>query len=361
MRILHLPRNVAGAASGLVAAERALGHDSKTLSISPSRRGFPADIERNVYANGVVNRVVSSLKLVNEVRATYDILHFYFGSSLLHYPRIGLHHLDLPFYSANTKKVFTYQGCDARQKYPTMLRNNEVGNEFAACFDENCYDGACNSGRRDLQRRRAIDKVAKHADYIFAVNPDLLFFLPREKSIFLPYVIHGYHDLSPKRTPFVQNDVFHIVHAPTNRAAKGTKHLLRAIDRIQDRFGSRVKFTLIENLDVHDARIAYKDADVIVDQLLVGWYGGLSVEAMRLGIPVVCYINPMHLAMVPEKMAEDMPIIQADPKTIEQVLIDLINNRDRLPELAKAGLQFCQRWHDPEKVSLFVLEKTLSN
>jgi hypothetical protein len=60
------------------------------------------------------------------------------------------------------------------------------------------------------------------------------------------------------------------------------------------------------------ARRIYEKADLLVDQLLAGWYGGVAVEFMALGKPVVCYLRESDLRFLPEAMRRQIPIIRAE-------------------------------------------------
>ena len=60
-----------------------------------------------------------------------------------------------------------------------------------------------------------------------------------------------------------------------------------------------------------------------MDQLFAGWYGGVAVEAMALGKPVLAYIRDEDLKFVPSKMASDLPIVRAtrhDQSSLQEVL-----------------------------------------
>ncbi len=65
---------------------------------------------------------------------------------------------------------------------------------------------------------------------------------------------------------------------------------------------------MIENLTHEEALNEYSKIDVLVDQLLAGWYGGLAVEVMSLGKPVVAYIREEDLDFIPKKMKEDISL-----------------------------------------------------
>ncbi len=351
MRILHLPENVGGHPVGLSLAERELGFDSRVLTLYRTKFDYPADFSYDLNDRSTAGKLLGHFRAFMQNRNGYDAFHFNFGTTLLHFPRFGLNHLDLPFYPNDARKIFTYQGCDARQKYPTMKRNKDLGCESAACFEEQCYAGICNSGKRDLQRQRAIEKVARHADHIFALNPDLMYFLPKEKTTFMPYAVHGLDKIVPREEPFFIKDHIHIVHAPTQRVTKGTSHILAAFDTLKNQFGDRVRFTLVENLPQSEALEIYRTADLVVDQLLVGWYGGLAVESMKLGVPVATFINDHHLQFVPDELSRQLPFVRINKFNIISKLRDFIENREMAYELQAASRTFVDRWHNPPDIA----------
>ncbi len=112
-----------------------------------------------------------------------------------------------------------------------------------------------------------------------------------------------------------------------------------------------IELVLVEGAPRAEARRALERADVVVDQLLTGWYGGIAVEAMALGNPVVAHLEPDDVARVPTKLAEEIPIVRATPESIESVLRELLTQPERLEELGRAGRQFVERWHDPRRVA----------
>lgn len=351
MKILHLPNNVAGLSQGLAQGERALGHDSRVLTLNRSKYGFSADDRLDIEDKGRMGRIGAYVKTFLRVRSGYDLYNFGFGSSLWHFPHRGLYLMDLPFYDSRAKKVMTYQGCDARQKYPTMKRKERDGESIAACFEENCYGGMCNSGRKDLERRKGIDKAARHADHLFAVNPDLLYFLPSGKSSFLPYAISDFHELPSRESPFFSDDVAHVVHAPTQREVKGSRYILQALEDLKDEFGDRLRVTVVEDMDRDEALSVIATADLLIDQVLVGWYGGVAVEAMKMGVPVACYVNEKDLALIPAEMAADLPFLQVTPFDIKDRARDFLNDREQAEDFSRRGYDYVMRWHDPETVA----------
>ena len=356
MRILHLPSNVAGLPIGLVEGERALGHESHLLTLTTPVWGHPVDHCLALERRNQLGRWWAYARALAWDTRGYDLYTFNFGSSILHFPGRGQPLLDLPFYPRGARKIFIWQGCDARQRDATSDRARSLKGDaaVASCLVPECGNGAC-TPQRDRERRGAIEKAARYADHMFAVNPDLLDALPPGHASFLPYTVAGFHSIPPKPDPFFANGRVNVVHSATDRTCKGSAHVLAAMAELSEEFGDRVGFTFVEGLSWSEARRRFSHADLFIDQVLTGWYGGVSVELMKMGIPTVAFINPDHLARTPEAFAAELPVVGADPSNLKAVLRDLIRNRERLPELGAAGRRFVERWHAPERVAAHVL------
>src|SRR5262245_56179011 len=234
----------------------------------------------------------------------------------------------------------TYQGDDARQG-DYCRRNfaisiaNEVGLEYY-------------SAETDEQKRRSIAWFDDFADLIYAVNPDLLWVLPK-RAEFMPYAHIALKEWVPPASR--PRGVPLIVHAPSHRAAKGTRFILQAIDRLTAE-GVALDFLLVENLPNQEARQAYERADLVIDQLLAGWYGGFAVEAMALAKPVICYIREGDLGCIPAEMKADLPLINATPDSIYSVLKEWVTTRRaELHERGRASRKYVERWHDATRIA----------
>ena len=142
-----------------------------------------------------------------------------------------------------------------------------------------------------------------------------------------------------------------ILHAPSHRGVKGTNYILDVTSRLK-REGVALELRLVEGVSYIEARHIYESADLLIDQLLCGWYGGLAVELMALGKPVICYIRQGDLKFIPEQMREDFPIINATPTTIYEVLKEWLTvRRHELPEVGRRSRAYVERWHDPLKIA----------
>jgi glycosyltransferase involved in cell wall biosynthesis len=248
---------------------------------------------------------------------------------------------DLPILKTLKKGIcVTYQGDDARQK-EFSLKNFEI--TAANHVDENYYPPGS-----DKIKQERIALFDKYADRIYAVNPDLLHVLPA-RAEFLPYANIDIREWRP--TPKENSRKPVLIHAPTSQQAKGTVFILQAVERLKAE-GVPFEFVLVEGLPNSEARKLYERADLLVDQLLIGWYGGIAVELMALAKPVVCFVRDSDLKFIPTQMRDEIPIINANPNTIYKVLKDWLTiYRDRLPEVGEKSRAYVESWHDPIKIA----------
>jgi len=343
MKILHAPTTTGGNAFGLSHAERALGLDSDVVVYdrSPLNYKGEAKLDLSIYPKPI--RALKQFGLFVKVLREYDVLHFNFGSALLGFGRFDLFGMELPLYKMAGKKIIvTYNGCDARQKgYATS------NFAISPCQEADCYGGRCNTFTDDIKRRR-IKRMARYADKIFTFDPDLLNVLP-ESAEFTPYTKPGLQDLL--KSPLKKiGDTIKIVHAPSDRGAKGTRYIMPVLERIRSERGD-VEIVLVEGVSNSRARDIYREADIIVEQLLLGWYSSVAVESMALGKPVVSYIRAEDMRFIPEEMRRDLPVINATPKTLYDVLKDAIGDKERLVETGRKSRAFVEKWHDPIKIA----------
>lgn len=359
LRVLHCPFSISGYPYVLCRAERSLGLRSQAVSFVENKIRYPMD--RILWSPGDrwLRREARRWRLLVDALLDFDIVHFNFGSSILNfgleppgpetpwkarlvhlYERL-LHLRDLPVLrSAGTKICVTYQGDDARQADVSLARQAiSVAQEAGPVYREPW---------RDERKRRDIALVSRHAHRIFALTPDLLGFLP-ERATYMPMAIIDLALWSP--VPSRQTGRPLVLHAPTDRLGKGTRFILAAVERLRAE-GVEFDFELVEGLDHATARRLYERADLLVDQLLAGWFGSLGVELMALGKPVICYLRPEDVARTDPEFRAELPVISATPSTIHDVLKEwLTTRRHLLPELGRKSRAFVERWFDAQKIA----------
>lgn len=255
----------------------------------------------------------------------YDVFHFHSAHTLL--PR----NLDLAYLKLlNKKLVFEFHGTDIRQK-KIASRINPLINEIK--FDDENY----------IVKRA--ENIYKYADSIILHDDELI---PEIKRKDLINVVPLRIDLSKfiPTYPDANNGSINIVHAPSNRRNKGTEYIITAISSLREKY-SNINFILLENVPQDVAIKYYLNADIIIDQVLCGFYGVLSLEAMALGKPVITYVTDY----LKERLPEELPIVSASPYSLNQELETLINNADLRKALGINGRKYVEKYHDCNKNS----------
>lgn len=333
VRIFHGPVDVGAQAWGLARGLDAHGFTNDVVAFDQTYFQYPADRNLRLGTRPIWQRGWQRARLLMEALRRYDVFIFYFAQSLLPYGA------DLPILKAAGKKIFfVFQGCDlrlAKMDFPTP-NGRYISDHGAVC-------AVCRNIPDSLKRLR-LSWIRRFADHLFVLNPDLLFVAP--DATFLPY---GHIDPNtfaslasrpPKRT-FSAKSPLRILHAPTNREVKGTAAVVQAVKRLI-RKGAPIQLDLVEGQPHSALLIRLVKADLVIDQLRIGWYGNVSVEAMAAGRPVICYLDPI---LLPMSGLKDCPILSATEITITKTIRQLLDQPDMLRTQGQAGLRFVRRYH----------------
>ncbi|HMT10179.1 MAG TPA: hypothetical protein PKA39_00985 [Ignavibacteria bacterium] len=136
-----------------------------------------------------------------------------------------------------------------------------------------------------------------------------------------------------------------ILHAPSNSGYKGTQYLVDAVEKLKKEFD--FEFRLVNNVSLQKLYEEITKADLVVDQLIQGWFGMLPLEAMMFEKPVVCYMRDDVAAAQPP----DNPMINANPATIYEVLRELLRDTSKWRQTGEAGRKYVVKYHDSKIVA----------
>jgi glycosyltransferase involved in cell wall biosynthesis len=356
---------VGGNPQQLARSERTLGLASLSVAFEQNYINYDCDEVLWRNGDGIVTRECRRWGLLRRALAHFDVVHFNCGLSILPH-RIdarpgptsrsrGIARLaywaygrlfylkDLPLLRRAGKAVFvTYQGDDARQ-------SDYCRSHFDIHFADEVPAGYY-SRSSDARKREEIALFSRYADGIFALNPDLLHVLPAGAR-FMPYASVDLDEWRPRNYQTGSRARPLVIHAPSHQGVKGTRFIIEAVDRLRA-VGVEFDFLLVEGVSRAQARRIYEQADLLVDQLLSGWYGGVAVEMMALGKPVVCYLRESDLGYLDPAMRRDLPLVRATPDTVYLTLHELlVDRRDQLAHLGERSRRFVETWHDPRKIA----------
>ncbi len=344
---------VAGIPQSLAAAERKLGLDSHSAAFFQTAYGYEAD---EIVLGGREGRVHQELRrwrfLVKAARE-FDVVHFNAGETIM------------PLYSkrasaAPHQRLFdlyarTFELRDAawlrrlgKAVFVSFLGGEARLHEFGKQHFEISYTHDVPGTTSDERKAKRVAQFERSANELYSIHPDLMWTLPA-RTQFLPHPGVDLTDWKP--AVLDRRDRPLIVHAPSQRRIKGTDYVEAAVERLRAE-GVPFEYQLVEGMPRSDARKIYERADLLVEQLLLGWYSNLAIELMALGKPVVTYIRDEDLRFVPAEMKRELPVINATPESVYDVLRTwLTDRRDELPEVGRASRAFVERWHDPLKVA----------
>lgn len=329
VRVLHGLTGAAGLPWMLSRAQRDSGMKSDTFCADGAKFAYRSD-------KSVLDIDFTAISSFIKTHASkYDVFQFYFRS--YYFNKITLSYptaIDLLALKAAGKRiVFFFMGSEIRfhSKYKEFSRFNYVderpGN--VANFPEET-------------QRRLFSIFTSIADVWAVSDAEMESYVPGTPIVERAIDLDSWPVVKPPKNPRPR-----VVHAPSRQAVKGSQYVFEAVDKLREE-GLDFDFTLVENLPQSEARKVYAEADIVIDQLRIGWYGFLSVEAMAMGKPVICYIRD---DLLEDFGREGPPVAVADPETITDVLRNLIQDQNLREAMGHRGRQFVERVHAKEVVS----------
>lgn len=143
-----------------------------------------------------------------------------------------------------------------------------------------------------------------------------------------------------------------ILHAPNHRTIKGTRFFIEAVEQLRAE-GCPVELILLERVPNDRVRDTIRSADVIADQLIVGWYAMFALEGMAMCKPVLCYLRPDLKALYERAgliAPGEIPIVECSPETVKAAIRDLVERRSELPALGRRSREYALRHHSLDAI-----------
>ena len=135
------------------------------------------------------------------------------------------------------------------------------------------------------------------------------------------------------------------------RDIKGSGAVIAAIDRLRAE-GFNVRLEHPTTVHSRDMRFVQAQADVIVDQLILGRYGAQAREGMMLGKPTICHIDRRE----PQGASElaclaECPLADATEETVYPVLKRLLSSAEERERIGRASRAYAMKWHGADNVA----------
>ena len=270
------PANTAGQAGQWAKAiqRNNPGRSAVSMRIEAGLQDFPADwtVKRERYKSSAAWRAETADYLLHNVSHVL----FESGRPILGQSSDAWFGNDLPVLdSAGIKHGVIFHGPEVRDP----RRHAEV------------YPHSPFSDREDkatTQLQVAVDLMQAHLkDYAgprFVATPDLLEFV--EGSVWLPAVV-DLDDDAPTQ-PVLERDKPVVLHALSRTALKGTADIDAVLTELHSK--GLIEYQRVEGVSHAELTKLVRDADIVVDQLLLGAYSAFAVEAMAAGRVTVGHV-----------------------------------------------------------------------
>lgn len=326
-RLVIGPLNTAGQAQRWASAADALP-DTAARSVAVERRvakptgfGYPTDwsLSRAIQLRGMTPyraRILDATHLLAE--SAWAVLDDVFDRWITD---------DLPTLSAAGVNVaVVIHGSELRD----LRRHAELESHspFRGEWDERWH-----RLQRTVERTRAVLQDSEVP--VFVTTPDMLDHAPGARL--LPVVVEvGRFSTT---APVLQRDRPIVLHAPSNPRLKGTAVIERVLDELHT--AGVVDYRRVEGVPNVQMPAILAGADVVIDQVVLGNPGVLAAEAMAAGRLVVAHVAPRVRDRIP-----GLPVLEADPDTLNEVVRGIAGDRTAYQELAGRGPAWARKHHD---------------
>lgn len=311
------------------------GQDFIVLGIDYVPNYLNYDLDFSQKLDVIAPENASELRLLNTVDliSDFDIFHFVFNTSL------AVNCTDLIPLKRLGKKVFMHNlGSEIR--IPEIARGHHPYWQYAED-----YLSALNGD----QIKQNIHAIASWIDHSIINDYEMRSYVQNDYKhvhmIGLPINLEAYTFSPQIKRPFI-----HVVHAPTNRSVKGSIYFEKAVQELSKKYP--IKYTRVEKMDHHEAMKFYRDADIVLDELIIGTYGSLTIECMAMGRCVATFINPSFLT--PHN--EEIPVWSVNIDNLIPRLDELMGSFELRESLSLKARAYVERNNDIKIIGTKLLE-----
>ena len=301
LRVTHCPVNLAGVGWTNVQALRSRGVDARLVVFNTQPfRPDQADWDLQRPRKGLLRQQLVQWRAMSKLLPQTDIFHFYFGLTLV--PKS----VQFPILRATRRKsLFHFLGADIR----------------------------------DHPKERLV--YGLKADARVVGSYAALRFIPFDAEVLPPGLeLSRYEPVPP-----VERDRVRIVHAPSDLEKKGTEWVIKACKELP------VDLDVVHGVVNEQALERYKQADIVIDQMLRDWHGVFTIESMALGKPVVTSLDEDAVRQTEEAFGVKVPIVRATKDDLVEKLRPLVGSFEERKRLGEAGRAYVEEVHDIERMT----------
>jgi len=341
MKILFLPVNVASmqtiTAAALnqfegIEAHCIVDQQNPDANVNETVLVIPRTSKKELFKS--IYYALTYFKKIKHWIEWADVLHYVYTPG-------DKFHRDLKYAYNLRKKIFVeYVGSDIR--VPQLLA--EINPYYKFLLDSKLFEYSAvekNNGNYELQN------VFHKYGAIPIVNPEMKIYLkpnlyPKVVDLFIRIDVENINPIFPT----LDTSKIRIVHSPSAKYAKGSQYIIPLINKLSQIYP--IDFVLNHKRPRQEVLDTLVYADIFIDQIIAGSYGMASIEAMAYGKPTICYImNEVFNNGLPRSC----PIVNANPDTLEEKLVELIESACLRREIGIRSRKFVEEYHNVNSIA----------
>lgn len=338
MNILILPYNMASMpAITAEALNKIEGVNAKSLTIDLHKYQttnsttiyLPLGITKRTPIKWLWHKLTFRTKLYNLLRWA-DVLHYHWSS-------IFPDNEDLKWLAQSGKPILVeWVGSEIR--IPDICK--KINPYYARAFDHGYEYNKLESREGSL----ALQQKFKSVQAIPLIIPEMTLYV--QKQMF-PVTYPSQIRINVKKFipafPPVNKKKPLIIHSPTAKICKGSNIIIPVIEELKKTLD--FEFVLLHDMSRAAVLKIMQEADIFLDQIIVGGYGAATMEAMSLGKPTMCYLMK---EVFEGGLSADCPIVNTNPDNLKEQLVRLIENAPLRHDIGKQSRAFAEKYFDVE-------------
>jgi glycosyltransferase involved in cell wall biosynthesis len=187
----------------------------------------------------------------------------------------------------------------------------------------------------------AVELLTSYSGTVFVATVSLLSFVPN--GSWLPVVVRP-ETWTAARPPLENGRRPVVLHVPSSSHPKASDSLDPVLSELERR--GRISYRRASGVPPSEMPDLYHAADIVVDRLGLGDYGVVACEAMAAGRIVLGHVSDAARQQVRDRSGLDLPIIEATPANISEVIDCILDDREAAQSTAALGPAFVSQIHD---------------
>ncbi len=317
-------------------AARAVGLRAESYSTHVYSLGGAIDVR--IFASSRALNFLSRFFYVPFIVAIFRYSHlvFYFdGGPFGHGSNFSWKLESILLKIAGVKSIVTAYGSDVHST--RRMTNLSLKNGYNLDYPQ--------QWRRNHRIESRIDYWCKNADFVIA-GCDWVDYLPYwDRLVPSHFTIDTRSHVNQHRTG--ESVTLRVMHAPNHKNLKGTEVIERAVKALRAE-GFNIELTLLTGVTHSQVLSEFSVHDLVIDQLIIGWYGQFSIEALANGVPTICFISEEYKTLYASALATEnfnLPFIEANVLTLENVLRECCLKNFDFNKISQDGKVFVEKYH----------------